>query len=435
MNTAGLSLDQAPPIGVPFRFFVTAPLFLVVAALLLMIRGPEIFASRWMPVTLAVTHLITLGFLAQIMLGAMVQLLPVLAGSPVPWVRESGALVHVSLVIGTVLLAGGFIGGQGLALVFGGVFLGLGFWVFMIVAGMALWRAKGARHTIRAMGLALAALAITGLIGGVLVLALAGHLHLADFERWVDLHLVWGLAGWVGLLLMGVALELVPMFYMTPRYPALVCIGLAPGGFAALLVWSLLAATGIAWSGLGLMVVALLFLVFVGVTLQVTLKRKRPVMDVTLLYLWSGNLALALAVLGWRFDAPEVLFGVLALGGAGLAFPMGMLYKIVPFLCWFHLQGIQVQSGSFERQLPLMRGFISENRARWQFALYAGALLLLVLGVWQPSPWIRIGGGLLLLAAILFLSNLLHAIRVFRREAAALRAVAEGPGMAPQPPA
>ena len=33
---ASLSLDQAPPIGVPLRFFITAPLFAVAAALLLL---------------------------------------------------------------------------------------------------------------------------------------------------------------------------------------------------------------------------------------------------------------------------------------------------------------------------------------------------------------------------------------------------------------
>ena len=38
---SGLSFDQAPPISVPFRFFLTAPLFLLAAAVLFAWQGPE----------------------------------------------------------------------------------------------------------------------------------------------------------------------------------------------------------------------------------------------------------------------------------------------------------------------------------------------------------------------------------------------------------
>jgi hypothetical protein len=40
MDTGGLSLDQAPPIDIPARFFLTAPLFAIAAGLLLAWQGP-----------------------------------------------------------------------------------------------------------------------------------------------------------------------------------------------------------------------------------------------------------------------------------------------------------------------------------------------------------------------------------------------------------
>jgi hypothetical protein len=43
----GLSFEQAPPISVPFRFFLTAPLFGMAAGLLLLWQGPAALASRW----------------------------------------------------------------------------------------------------------------------------------------------------------------------------------------------------------------------------------------------------------------------------------------------------------------------------------------------------------------------------------------------------
>ena len=80
----GLSFSQAPPILVPFRFFLSAPLFGLLAALLALWYGPSLMDSRWQSSVLALTHLMTLGFLGMAMVGAMMQMLPVVAGSPVP---------------------------------------------------------------------------------------------------------------------------------------------------------------------------------------------------------------------------------------------------------------------------------------------------------------------------------------------------------------
>src|SRR5574343_70151 len=76
-----LSFENAPPFAAPLRFFLTAPLFAVLAGLLVAWEGPGLFASRWMPGALAATHLVTVGFMLQVMLGAMIQILPVVAGA------------------------------------------------------------------------------------------------------------------------------------------------------------------------------------------------------------------------------------------------------------------------------------------------------------------------------------------------------------------
>ena len=52
----GLSHDDTPPFSAPLRFFLTAPLFGVVAGLTLLFGG-EILVSRWTPGALAITHL------------------------------------------------------------------------------------------------------------------------------------------------------------------------------------------------------------------------------------------------------------------------------------------------------------------------------------------------------------------------------------------
>ena len=58
-----LAFEQGPPVAVPARFFLTAPLYLVLAGVLLAFEGQAVFASRWTPAALALTHLLTLGFM------------------------------------------------------------------------------------------------------------------------------------------------------------------------------------------------------------------------------------------------------------------------------------------------------------------------------------------------------------------------------------
>ena len=93
----GLSLEQAPPFGVPLRFFLSAPPFLVAAGLLAALN-PDWMTAPLSPATLALTHLMTLGCLGMVMLGAMSQMLPVVAGAPLPAARAVAWVSHLGLL-------------------------------------------------------------------------------------------------------------------------------------------------------------------------------------------------------------------------------------------------------------------------------------------------------------------------------------------------
>ena len=70
MTPAGLRLEQAPPLRVVLRFLLSAPVFGVLAGVLLVWRGPEAFASRHTMESLALAHLFALGFMGATMLGS-----------------------------------------------------------------------------------------------------------------------------------------------------------------------------------------------------------------------------------------------------------------------------------------------------------------------------------------------------------------------------
>jgi hypothetical protein len=406
--TAGLSLEQAPPIHLPLRLFLTAPWFAAAAGMVLALQGEAVMASRWTPAALAVTHLLAIGFLGQIMCGALLQMLPVIAGAPVPAVGLVAPLTHVLLSLGAVLMGVGFLGfgvpllGAGAAAAAGG------FGVFLAASVVALARAQGPAATRLALRLAALALAVTVALGLILTAALLGWVRLPGFPDWVQAHLSWGLLGWVGLLILGVAYQVVPLFYVTSPYPGWMTRALVPTLFLVLAAAVLLALSGQGGMASWLYgVLALGYAAFAAQTIRLQRARARPRRDAALIHWWLALGSALAAACAWWLEAPAELIGVLVLVGVGIGLPSGMLLKIVPFLCWFHLQTRQMAAGRFEVRVPHMHGLIPGRLARWHPWLHGLALALLAAGA--GAPVLARLGGLLLTGSALWLFGLIAA--------------------------
>lgn len=388
-----LSLDQAPPIGVPLRFFITAPLFAPCAALLLLWQGPDVFSSRWNPAMLGITHLLTLGHMGLIMLGAILQMLPVVAGAPMRRPVLVAAIIHTLATAGIVLLCFGLIFTAPLALQVALPVLGTALLLFAALVIVTLRRSLPQNMTARAMRLAALMLAGTVLLGLTLLSNHAFGWWLQARETLADLHLAWGLLGWVGLLIAGVAYQVVPMFQLTPAYPPRLTRWLAPVLFFLLL---LLAPTNLApvLRGVPEILLAGGFAVFALTTLWLQAKRRRKVPDVSL-DLWRGGLISLLSAIALWLAAQLVpaigdlqgygiLLGVLMIVGFAMSIINGMLYKIVPFLVWFHLQG---RRGAKEAKVPNVREILPESRSRPQMRLHFAALCVLVAAIFFPAAF------------------------------------------------
>jgi hypothetical protein len=391
MNSAGLSLEQAPPFGVPLRFFLTAPWFLVLAALLLSWQGPAVFASRWLPATLALTHLLTLGFMAQVMLGALLQMLPVVVGVVVPRLRLTAMLIHIPLTLGALALTVAFLSGVPAWFQLAWWLLGLTFGVALMAIHLALWRAPVASGTVIALRCALGALLVTvGL--GLLLGGYFGWGWRLPVVAMTHLHAAWGLVGWTVLLVAGVAYQVVPMFQITPPYPRWFNRGFAPLMAAGLTAWSTCVLAG--WPTAATLASALLAVgvaLFALMTLYLLAQRRRKIGDPTLGY-WRTSMAslLAGAVLWlamlWvpaqaRMPQVELLLGILSILGFAVVITNGMLYKIVPFLAWFHLQAQLFQRA----KAPTMKQMLPDAVIRRQWWACLAALLLLLAAAVYPA--------------------------------------------------
>ncbi|MCW8946315.1 MAG: hypothetical protein OQK80_02515, partial [Sedimenticola sp.] len=106
--------------------------------------------------------------------------------------------------------------------------------------------------------------------------------------------------------------------------------------------------------------------------------------------------------------------------GAGLSLVNGMLYKIVPFLSWFHLQNRQLSLMCMTVQVPNMKEFISDKAARLQFNCYFLSLLFLFAAVIKPAWFAHLAGLLFLISNLLLFKNLAMAMSRFRATSQAL---------------
>lgn len=426
MTLAALSLEQAPPITVPFRFFLVAPLFLVLAGGAMLLAGSEAMASRWSPQLLGITHLLTLGFMAMVMCGAMLQLLPVLAGVPVPNPRLTAWAIHLPLLAGSLLLSFALYFSESHLLKWAMTLLAAAFATFLAAAIYSLLRAPSRNASTHTMLLALAALSLTVGLGLTLAAGLAGWAEVPVLAL-TSLHVGWGLLGWTSLLVIGVAYQVVPMFQLTPAYPRHLTRWLGNTLFALLLLWSIYpllpedAADWLAYgAGLG---VAACVAIFAAVTLHLQFRRKRRVADITLQFWQVGMLSLLVAIILYlagqtRTHLTEntsyaLVLGMLFIPGFALSVIIGMLYKIAPFLIWFHLQ-----SNMPGKRAPNVKKIIPDSATRWHWRVHVVTLSLLLLSAVWPAPWVYVAGSFMLLEGVLLFTNLYGAWRLYRTIAA-----------------
>ena len=221
------------------------------------------------------------------------------------------------------------------------------------------------------------------------------------------------------LLIIGVSYQVVPMFQLTPNYPKWLGNSFAPAVFIALLLsllslllesmphWAVIAAQSLFWFLAGSYAVA---------TLRLQGKRRRRVADATLSFFRMGMMALlcaALLALATLFfpdiDHLATLSALLFMLGFAMSLMHGMLYKIVPFLVWFHLFRGGIKSG-----VPNMKQIIPEKWMWRHLWLHRGTLLAVLFAPWWKAAAWSVALGLLLQGLLLGYA-LLTAITAYRR--------------------
>ncbi len=413
---ASLNFDFIPYWTIPFRFFLTAPLFAMTAGVFLSVFGIQalwgmlsegsdavLWQSRWLVDVIYTLHLITLGTITMIMVGAFFQVASVVGGRLLPGGKAVAVLVHSFLILGATLFLIAMTSGVTWLFLLASFFLTTSLSVFSVCGLISIFRAQRYSPTLISMALSLVSLLIMMCAGAYLLLMHGYSEHLGFDRRWTDFHLVWALAGWVGLLIIGVSFQVIPMFHVTPSFnlsfqrilPVVVFLSIILVSFSSFFYkGELVAVIGKA--------VLLACYGFYGISVWRLLnKRKRKIEDITVQFWKLAVISLFVFVilqvmgesglLGHWAEELSLLSGILLIYGVVLSVLVGMLQKIIPFLSYLHMQ--RFCQGDFERikNLPHMRAILQVKHSRMFLRLHVVSLLLLLLMIMVPSVTIVSG--------------------------------------------
>lgn len=423
MRTEKLRLDQAPPLAIPATFFLLAPASLAAAGLLLIGHGGSLLVSGWVPGTIALVHLGTLGFLGSVMLGALYQMIPVVAGTPVPQVRLAYPTLAL-LLLGTVAFAGGLLTSAPWAVTVARLALLSALLLFAAPVGLALFRSSSEKETSWGMRLAVLCLILVGSAG---LLMAGGHVDgvfPGPRRPWIQAHMGLGLLGWVGGLITAISWQVVPMFYLcrpVPTWGRRAVLGLVAFGALTPPIGLALGAGGTVAAALAAPAAAGAWLVHPVLIWRTigTRTRKRP--DPSLRAWQAGVLVaplVALVALTAQLSAAprwDLLLVWLAIWGWAGVIMHGMLTRIVPFLVWYHRWSPLVG----KVRVPSMKSLLPTKLAQAGLIVHGLSVLAGVVAILSGwSPLARVTGGLVVATAAILLAELVLTLRP--REAAAL---------------
>ena len=349
------------------------------------------------PVSLAMVHLLTLGWLTLLMFGALFQFVPVITGRKLPG-QVLPLLTLIGIEAGLALMVGGFCALGRLAwaarlLPVGGgvviVALGLGATALLVPLAAKRPAPLSARFVLAGLGFLL----LTVLLGLSAALALTvpalGTVLAPLLGQGVAYHALGGIGGWLTLTAVGVSYELLPMFMLAPhdrgRLGAAV-LWTATGGFllaflagVGTTVWHAGAIAAAEQAG-RIAILAALGLYLADVVRLYRSRRRRQIElhnRAALGAFGALGLALPLAVAAVATDrlaalAPSLVLLLLLgwLSGLGLT----QLYKIVAFLSWLSRYGGRLGRGP----VPRVQDLVREPGATGFFVLYFAAVALAV---------------------------------------------------------
>lgn len=372
LSTSGMpgtmSGRRGVPLAVPLPFLLTGACAAAFFGILLPWVVPEAIQAPGFPHVLALVHIATLAWLTMTIMGASLQLIPVIIVAPL----RASRFIHWQYPIytsGVVLLLSGFWWMQPWLLAIGGTVIVLAVAHYVIVLSITLAQGTARSLTVRFLIASLAYLCIVVSLGLTMALDFQFNFLGPTSDQLLLIHITLGIVGWLSSTLIGVSYTLVRMFALAHGHSD------RPGRFIFILLNASIVGLALgfifSWRPLILLAGGMLVVsawLFAYDYWHMLRARRRKLLDVTqyhgiaavVYFSLVMPLGLGVTVFNWRQPAVLAALGLAALVGWLGQSIIGYLYKIVPFLIWHTRYGSLVG----RERVPLMRELVHE---RWAY--------------------------------------------------------------------
>ena len=429
---------NAPSVILPLQFIITGLLALFAGVGCLMVRPDLLATYHYNQYVIAVTHLVVLGWICSVIMGAMYQLVPVALETKLYSERLARwqFLFHVVGFVGMVWAFSIWdlkqVGHFATVLTVGvGLFVynilrtllrvpkwnvtataitaSLSWISFAILTGLFIAAGKCTYETA-------AVLSPTTPVGALVngLRSIAGFVARFDSMSAMHAHAHLGSVGFFIMLIVGVSYKLVPMFTLSEvqnQRRAICSIVLLNFGLAGTFITVLL---GSPWKLAFTAIIVAALAIYAWELAAILRARSRRKLDWSIKYFLTAIALLALLsglaiILSWPglpmttlTGQLENVYGFLGLIGIVTFAIIGMLYKIIPFLVWF---------SSYSRKIGLMKvpAMAEMYSANFQAAGYwsflNGLVVTSVAILFSNENGVRFGCGLLATSLLAFAVN------------------------------
>jgi hypothetical protein len=218
MKSIPLTNLPRPPAGrsaVPVLFVVSGSCSLVAGSILLVLWAPEIVSTQGWNTNhaLGLTHLMALGFASSVAIGVLYHLAPRSFGSPPPN-QPVGVAVGLCFILSMAAFVVSLSTGSNGAAAIGGPLLAIAILGFLGQMALVVGRGKRRSLTCDFLLVAFTCLGLVAILGS----ALAISLQLGFIANPLDVlgpKITLAVAGWLGMLIVGVSYQVIPMFTLS----------------------------------------------------------------------------------------------------------------------------------------------------------------------------------------------------------------------------
>lgn len=400
-----LATKLSPPFDLILRYFISALIFYLIFFIYLL-ESYQILEGYFLTFkVIFLVHMFFLGFVLNTMFGAMYQLIPVALEKPI----FSIFLAKFQFFIyepGVILMLLGFYDNNIYCLTIGSFLVFMSILTFIFNFFMSLKTLKPSNIAAKFLIVSNIMLLFGAVIGLTMVLNMMFSFMPMDYLSLVFMHVIFMVFGFVFMSIMGLSNVLLPMFSLAHKYNDkfinmsfyVSLIGVF--GFEVLFKFYIAK-------------IFFLAFIFTGVCLyliqvyDIYIHKPKGRDDLYIKGMFYSNVFIIFSFMAMLYS--PIMFAIILTLGFFQMFILSNLYKIVPFLIWFHRFSPLVG----KRKVPMLSEMMPGKIPKIQFIFSSVGLLVMVFSIILKTKILYfLGSFFLLIGALLFIFNIIYALRL-----------------------